>query len=366
MNTTFLGISYTKFALCHDKIRLMYKFLRPLLFSLNPELAHDLTLGILRYAGELGIIKALMPSQINDPINLMGCEFTNRVGLSAGLDKNATSVQGLAALGFGFIEVGTVTPIPQIGNPKPRMFRINEHQAIINRMGFNNNGLEILVKTLSKLRNKKLNIPLGVNIGKNKNTPTSEAINDYLICLDGVAPYADYISINLSSPNTPNLRDLQFGEPLEKLLGAIVQRRNELSESLDKFIPLLVKVAPDMTNEDLLKVADELVRQKIDGIIATNTTVDRSVVDKHPLSTESGGLSGEVLFEKSTKIVSVLSSHLGDELVIIGVGGINSPSQAVEKIKAGAHLVQLYSGLIYQGPGLIRSSAKAIKNIPSE
>lgn len=363
MNTTFFLFSYIKIVACHDKLINMYKFVKPLLFSLNPELAHDLTLSLLRYAGDLGIVKALMPPHIKDPVNLLGCEFPNRVGLSAGLDKNASSVMGFVGLGFGFIEVGTVTPLPQNGNPKPRMFRINEYESIINRMGFNNNGLNALVDTLKKLRNNRLNIPIGINIGKNKNTPTSEAVNDYLTCLEGVAPYADYISINLSSPNTPNLRDLQFGEPLEKLLIALAQRRDELSESLNKHIPLLVKVAPDMLRDDLLNVADQLVRQNIDGIIATNTTIDKSSINKHPLSFESGGLSGEVLFERSTKIVSDLSSHLGDEIVIIGVGGINSPLHAVEKIKAGAHLVQLYSGLIYQGPSLIRNSAREIKNI---
>lgn len=338
----------------------MYKQLRPLLFSLNPEVAHDLTLGLLGVAGNSGLAKRLLPAPIDDPIELLGCRFSNRVGLAAGLDKNAACVKGMEALGFGFIEVGTVTPKPQPGNDKPRMFRLSEHEAIINRMGFNNQGLSVLTQRVAAIRKSGLSCPLGINIGKNKLTTAEHAADDYTQCLTAVAHLADYVTINLSSPNTPGLRDLQFGDELQKLLTAIVSKRSELADQSGRRVPLLVKIAPDMAHDDLLSVADQLQANGIDGIIATNTTIDKQTVKGHEHCDEAGGLSGRVLFEKSTEIVATLSQHLGNEMVIVGVGGINSPEQAVAKIAAGADLVQLYSGLIYQGPSLIRQSASAI------
>ncbi|MGB2272578.1 MAG: quinone-dependent dihydroorotate dehydrogenase [Pseudomonadales bacterium] len=338
----------------------MYKQLRPLLFSLNPEVAHDLTLGLLGVAGNSGLAKRLLPAPIDDPIELLGCRFSNRVGLAAGLDKNAACVKGMEALGFGFIEVGTVTPKPQPGNDKPRMFRLSEHEAIINRMGFNNQGLSALTQRVAAIRKSGLSCPLGINIGKNKLTTAEHAADDYTQCLTAVAHLADYVTINLSSPNTPGLRDLQFGDELQKLLTAIVSKRSELADQSGRRVPLLVKIAPDMAHDDLLSVADQLQANGIDGIIATNTTIDKQSVKGHKHCDEAGGLSGRVLFEKSTEIVATLSQHLGNEMVIVGVGGINSPEQAVAKIAAGADLVQLYSGLIYQGPSLIRRSASAI------
>ena len=344
----------------------MYKQLRPLLFSLNPEVAHDLTLGLLSVAGNSGLAKCLLPAPIDDPIELLGCRFSNRVGLAAGLDKNAACVKGMAALGFGFIEVGTVTPKPQPGNDKPRMFRLSEHEAIINRMGFNNQGLSALTQRVAAIRKSGLSCPLGINSGKNKLTSAEQSADDYTQFLTAVAHLADYVTLNLSSPNTPGLRDLQFGDELQKLLTAIVTKRSELADQSGRRVPLLVKIAPDMAHDDLLSVADQLQANGIDGIIATNTTIDKQSVKGHAHCDEAGGLSGSVLFEKSTEIVATLSQHLGNEMVIVGVGGINSPEQAVAKIAAGADLVQLYSGLIYQGPSLIRQSAIAIRDAQCE
>ena len=358
----------------------MYKQIRPLLFSINPEVAHDLTLSLLGAAGNSGLAKRLLPAPVEDPVELLGCRFTNRVGLAAGLDKNAACVKGMAALGFGFIEVGTVTPKAQPGNDKPRMFRLAEHEAIINRMGFNNQGLDALTQRVTALRQSGLSVPLGINIGKNKITSAEQAASDYTQCLTQVAHLADYVTINLSSPNTPGLRDLQFGDELQKLLVAIVDKRSELADQSGRLTPLLVKIAPDMARDDLLSVADQLHANGIDGIIATNTTIDKTSVKGSDHCDEAGGLSGSVLFEKSTEIVSTLSQHFrsgspirsgshsgsshasANDMVIVGVGGINSPAQAVEKIAAGADLVQLYSGLIYQGPSLIRQSALAIRD----
>jgi len=339
----------------------MYKLIRPLLFSLDPERAHDLTLRGLRLAGDSGLAGMMMPARVDDPTELLGLRFPNRVGLSAGLDKNATAIRGMASLGFGFLEVGTVTPMPQAGNPKPRMFRLTEQQAIINRMGFNNAGLEALIARVKAVRQAGIDCPLGINIGKNKQTLAADAVNDYLQCLIAAAPFADFITINLSSPNTPGLRDLQFGDELSALLTKLTQARSEFAEQQGKRVPLLVKIAPDMADVDLLAVADQLVEQGIDGIIATNTTIDKRSVDGHLHGQQSGGLSGQVLFERSTEVVAKLANHLNKEIAIIGVGGIHSGEQAAAKIAAGADLVQIYSGLIYQGPGLVRDAAKAIR-----
>ncbi|MDG2471847.1 MAG: quinone-dependent dihydroorotate dehydrogenase [Pseudomonadales bacterium] len=339
----------------------MYKLIRPLLFSLDPERAHDLTMSSLGLAGNSGLAGRLMPARVEDPLELLGLQFPNRVGLSAGLDKNGTAIRGMASLGFGFLEVGTVTPKPQSGNLKPRMFRLVEQQAIINRMGFNNNGLDALITRVKAVRQSGIDCPLGINIGKNKLTSAAGAVNDYLQCITAVAPLADYITINLSSPNTPGLRDLQFGDELAALLAQVTQARSEFAEREGKRVPLLVKIAPDMADTDLLNVADQLIEQGIDGIIATNTTIDKRLVEGHPYGHQAGGLSGQVLFERSTEVVAKLADHIDGQIAIIGVGGIHSGEQAAAKIAAGADLVQIYSGLIYQGPRLVRDAATAIR-----
>lgn len=340
----------------------MYQLVRPLLFSLSPEMSHDLTLECLSLGGKTNVIGALLPPRVSDPVEFFGCLFANRVGLAAGLDKNAHAAKGLADLGFGFVEVGTVTPLAQPGNPKPRMFRLPEHEAIINRMGFNNNGLAAMVPRIAKLKSKGFPVPLGVNLGKNKNTPAEQAVDDYTQGLEAVAPWADYVTINLSSPNTPGLRDLQFGEPLNTLLSQLTELRDRLADSLGRRTPLLVKLAPDMEREDLLAVADTLHDFAIDGIIATNTTVERASVAGNVHAKEAGGLSGSVLFDRSTEVVRILAEHLQGAMALVGVGGIHNAEQAAAKIAAGADLVQIYSGLIYHGPKLISASAQAIKD----
>ena len=339
----------------------VYKAIRPLLFALNPEHSHNITLAATALAGNLGVMDCVLPSRVEDTVELMGLQFANRVGLAAGLDKDARCMQGMQALGFGFLEVGTVTPLAQPGNPEPRMFRLTEQQAIINRMGFNNDGLESMLERLEKLRRNPLQVPLGINLGKNKSTPADRAIDDYLQGLDAAFELADYITINLSSPNTHGLRDLQFGEPLDALLLALSERRARLIDQYGDYTPLLVKLAPDMSTEDLLRVSDRLVHFGMDGVIATNTTIDRSLVSDSPYANEAGGLSGSVLYERSTAVVASLAQHLKGALVIVGVGGISSGDDAVGKMAAGADLVQIYSGLIYQGPGLVRECAQAIK-----
>lgn len=343
----------------------MYSILKPLLFSLSAEASHDLTLATLSRAGNTGMLQHLLPARVDDPVELLGCRFANRVGLAAGLDKNAACVKGMAALGFGFIEVGTVTPLAQPGNDKPRMFRLPEHQAIINRMGFNNLGLEALVARVKALGDGGIDCPLGINIGKNKVTPAERAADDYIQCLDAAAQLhhaglADYVTVNLSSPNTPGLRDLQFGDELQQLLAAITDKRQQLADHFGSALPLLVKIAPDMARDDLLGVTDQLLKFGIDGVIATNTTIDKTAVAGHQHAEQAGGLSGAVLFDRATEVVATLAGHAGDDLVIVGVGGIHSPAQAVAKIEAGADLVQLYSGLIYRGPALVRDCARAI------
>ena len=340
----------------------MYKLVRPLLFSLDPELSHRLTMVLLSAAGDSGLADRLLPARVEDPVELMGCRFANRIGLAAGLDKDGECVRGMAALGFGFVEIGTVTPLPQDGNDKPRLFRLPEHEAIINRMGFNNAGLVAMAERVRRLRQRELTVPLGINIGKNKLTPPERAADDYLQGLAMAAELADYVTINLSSPNTPGLRDLQFGEQLDALLTALSAARAELAERQDRRLPMLVKLAPDMAGDDLLSVADRLVAHGIDGVIATNTTIDRQQVADSRHADEAGGLSGRVLFERSTEVVRNLAEHLAGELAIVAVGGVGSAEQAVEKMEAGADLVQIYSGLIYRGASLVGQSAAAVRD----
>ncbi len=280
----------------------------------------------------------------------MGLRFPNRVGLAAGLDKNGTAIDGLSHLGFGFLEVGTVTPRPQPGNPKPRLFRLPEHEAIINRMGFNNAGIDALRERLEHVRYRGI---LGINIGKNFDTPIEKAVDDYLICLDKAYSQASYITVNISSPNTKNLRQLQGASELDALLAALKSRQTELADRHGKYVPLALKIAPDLDTGQITNIADALRRHRIDAVIATNTTLGREGVESSPLATEAGGLSGSPLFEKSTAVIRSLALALCGELPIIAAGGITSGARARAKLDAGAALVQIYSGLIYKGPQLV-------------
>ena len=335
----------------------MYKLLRDALFLLPAETSHHFALNSLKFArkvGALGASKALPGA----PVEVMGIRFPNKVGLAAGLDKNGDYISAMSALGFGFIEIGTVTPIAQEGNPKQRLFRLESEQAIINRMGFNNKGLQHLIKN-AKERN--FDGVLGINIGKNKNTPEDKALSDYQICMDGVYPLADYITINMSSPNTPGLRDLQFGESFQKLLAGIKTKQAELHNQHRKYVPVIVKIAPDMNDDELKDIAQSLIEHNIDGVIATNTTVGREGVENSEFKDEAGGLSGNPVREKSTETIRKLSTYVDGQIPIIGVGGIACGRDAQEKIEAGASLVQIYSGFIYNGPKLIADASYAIR-----
>lgn len=335
----------------------MYSFVRNCLFKLDAEVSHELSLDWLGAFERLHLLKPFAPTVAPSPVNVMGIDFPNRVGLAAGLDKNGDYVNALGQLGFGFIEIGTITPMAQSGNPKPRLFRLPEHQAIINRMGFNNKGVAHLVEQVQKRRYDGV---LGINIGKNKVTPEENALDDYVKCMDQVYAHADYITVNISSPNTPGLRNLQFGETLANLLSGVKQAQERLAQTHDKYVPVAVKIAPDMTIEEIHGVADTLVHSKVDGVIATNTTVSREAVAGHPNAEEAGGLSGLPVRDKSTEVIASLSEYLKGELPIIGVGGIVDGADAQAKIAAGASLVQIYSGFIYKGPSLIAEAADAI------
>ncbi|HDZ57471.1 MAG TPA: quinone-dependent dihydroorotate dehydrogenase [Pseudomonas xinjiangensis] len=340
----------------------MYSTLRSVLFRLPAETSHDLALDAIGAAGRLNLAGQLARPVPAQPVEVMGLTFDNPVGLAAGLDKNAVAVDGMAALGFGFLEVGTVTPRPQPGNPKPRMFRLPEQQAIINRMGFNNQGVDALLERLGHVRHKGV---LGINIGKNAATPVERAVDDYLYCLRKVYSRASYVTVNLSSPNTPGLRTLQYGDTLKELLGQIKACQLLLSQEQDRYVPIAIKIAPDMTPEELTLVAGTLVEQGMDGVIATNTTLDRAAVNGLEHAEEAGGLSGGPLTKTSTEVIRVLAETLNGRLPIIGVGGILTGADAAEKIAAGAKLVQLYSGFIYRGPELIGECADAIAAMDS-
>lgn len=337
---------------------LMYTLLRKLLFTLPPELAHTVSLIGLDLAAGSGLLRGMVPPPADLPVKVMGLNFPNPVGLAAGLDKNADHLQGLGALGFGFIEVGTVTPLPQPGNPRPRMFRLPEHEAIINRMGFNNAGLDHLLGKVAKRRYEGI---LGINVGKNKATPAAEAESDYCKGIAAVYDYADYITVNVSSPNTPGLRELQFGDSLKQLLEAIKAEQSRQHARSGRYVPLAVKIAPDMDDEQTRFVAGSLRNAGIDGVVATNTTVDRLSVSGHRHAEEAGGLSGAPVREASLTVIRRLYQELGEDIPIIGVGGISSGGDAADKIRAGAKLVQIYTGFIYRGPGLIRESVEAIR-----
>lgn len=333
---------------------MMYSLARPLLFSLAPERAHELTLSLLKSAHKVGAMRQKIAPK---PVTCMGIQFPNPVGLAAGLDKNGAYIDALAALGFGFIEIGTITPKPQAGNPKPRLFRIPEAKAIINRMGFNNDGVDQLVENVKAAKFKGV---LGINIGKNATTPVEDAVSDYLICLEKVYAYASYITVNISSPNTQNLRSLQSGHALTELLETLKKRQLELAEEYQHYVPLVLKVAPDLEQSDIQFIASQLLEFKIDGLIVTNTTLSREGVEDLAFGDEAGGLSGAPVFEKSTACLAAFSKLLKDEIPLIGVGGILSGDQAVAKQQAGASLVQIYSGMIYTGPTLIKDCVDAM------
>lgn len=337
----------------------LYPLMRPLLFSLDAETAHEVTLKLVNIAYHTGINKLIYPATSKKPVNVMGLDFKNPVGLAAGLDKNGDYIDALASLGFGFIEIGTVTPRPQPGNPKPRLFRLTEHQAIINRMGFNNKGIDHLINNVLTCHYQGI---LGINIGKNADTPIENAVDDYLIGLRKAYPVASYITINISSPNTKNLRLLQQGDEIRQLIETLKTEQLKLQQEHDKYVPLVLKIAPDLTVDDISRIARLLMEFAIDGIIATNTTIDRGMIAGHPLAGESGGLSGRPVKEKSTAVVRQLSAELAGKIPIIAVGGILSAEDAREKFLAGASLVQLYSGLIYKGPKLIED---IVENAPT-
>jgi dihydroorotate dehydrogenase len=340
---------------------MLYPFFRPLLFALDPETAHDLTLAGLDAAASLGVAQLAKPRLPPSPVEVMGLKFPNRIGLAAGLDKNASHVDGLAALGFGFIECGTVTPRAQPGNPKPRLFRLPEAEALINRLGFNNGGVDAFVANVRRARfGPRSGGILGLNIGRNFDTPNERAFFDYVTCLRAVHGYASYVTVNISSPNTKGLRELQGEAELDVLLGGLKAEQTKLAELHGKYTPLVVKIAPDLTAEDIGRIARTLVRHRIDGVVATNTTVDRATVAGLQYAGEAGGLSGRPLRDKSTAVIRTLAAALDGALPIIGVGGILSGEDAKEKIAAGAALVQIYTGLIYKGPELVAEIARAL------
>ena len=332
---------------------MLYALARPLLFALDPETAHHLAL---RFSGVAGLLAPAPPAC---PVRVMGLDFANPVGLAAGLDKHAEHVDALAALGFGFLELGGVTPHPQPGNPRPRLFRIPEAQAIINRYGLNSVGVDEFVANLSRFSKKCV---IGVNIGKNKDTPNEKATDDYVVCLEKLYAHVDYVTLNISSPNTVGLRDLQSAAYLEHLVKRVKQKREQLREKHGRQVALALKIAPDLDDAQIREIADVARREGIDGIVATNTTVARADVEHYANGMQEGGLSGAPLRERSTRVVKVLAEALKGEMPIIGVGGILTGADAVEKINAGASLVQILSGLIYRGPALVAECATAVRD----
>lgn len=338
----------------------MYSLSRPALFALDAETAHHLTLCGLKTAYSFGLSGLIAPRIPDDPRSVMGLTFPNPVGLAAGLDKNGDCIDGLAALGFGFIEIGTVTPLPQPGNPKPRLFRLPQANAIINRMGFNNDGVDKLIENVQRADYRGI---LGINIGKNAGTPIENAADDYLICLRKVYAHASYVAVNISSPNTRNLRQLQGEDALNHLLTQLKAEQQKLADTHGKYVPIALKIAPDMEGGQIAQIARLLMQHRIDGVIATNTTLSREGVEHLPHGEETGGLSGAPVRKKSTGVIRALAAELQGALPIIGVGGILSGADAAEKISAGAALVQLYSGLIYRGPALIGECCAATRTL---
>ena len=341
---------------------LPYALARPFLFGLDPEHAHDLTLDALARLQNTPLQCLWEQRRIADPVSVAGLKFPNRMGLAAGLDKNGRCIDGLGAMGFGFIEVGTVTPKAQPGNPKPRMFRLPEANALINRLGFNNEGLAAFVANVKRARFRGNGGILGLNIGKNAATPIERAVDDYLLGLEGVYPHADYVAVNISSPNTKNLRALQGDDALDALLGAVQERKAQLAAAQGRDVPIFVKIAPDLDRPEVEVIAATLKRHDIDGVIATNTTIARDAVRTLPHGTEVGGLSGAPVFAASNRVIAQLRRALGKAYPIIGVGGVMSSADALAKVEAGADLVQIYTGFIYKGPGLVAEAARALKS----
>jgi len=342
-----------------------YALTRPFLFGMDAEAAHELTMDMLARGQRTPLQWAWCNETVHDPVTLAGLTFPNRVGMAAGLDKNARCIDALGAMGFGFVEVGTVTPKAQPGNPKPRMFRLPEARALINRLGFNNEGLEAFLRNVQQAQFRKQNrrnpMLLGLNIGKNATTPIENATSDYLTCLEGVYPHADYVTVNISSPNTQNLRALQSDAALDALLSAIAERREALATRHAKRVPVFVKIAPDLDEAQVAVIAATLQRHGMDGVIATNTTISRAAVQGMRHSEETGGLSGAPVLEASNQVIRQLRAALGSRFPIIGVGGVMSAEDAVSKVRAGADVVQIYTGLLYEGPALVVKAAKAIK-----
>jgi dihydroorotate dehydrogenase len=340
---------------------MLYSLLRPLLFALDPETAHDLALASFDAAAVTGVAQLVAPRVRAAPVRAMGLTFPNPVGLAAGMDKNAAHIDGLASLGFGFIECGTVTPRPQPGNPKPRLFRLPEAEALINRLGFNNDGVERFLANVARAKfGPASGGILGLNIGRNFDTPSERAVEDYLACLRAVYSHASYVTVNVSSPNTPGLRDLQGEVALDALLAALKEEQARLADRHGRYTPMAVKIAPDLAVDDIRRIARTLVAHRIDGVVATNTTIDHAAVAGLRHADEPGGLSGRPLKEKSTAVIRVLAAELGGALPIIGVGGIMSGGDAQEKVAAGATLVQIYTGLIYKGPELVAELVRAL------
>ena len=338
---------------------MLYQIAQKIMMQLDPEKVHDWALEFLHRTGNSYLSRVYRQNLNLSPIEIMGITFPNRVGLAAGLDKDGEAIDAFHKMGFGHIEVGTVTPLPQLGNPHPRMFRIKSKEAIVNRLGFNNKGVDNLVRNLE---DRKSSILVGVNIGKNKVTPIEKGKNDYLICMEKVYVHADYITVNISSPNTPGLRALQYGELLDELLGSLKTKQHELHQKYGKYVPLALKIAPDLDKDEVSIIAESLLHHRLDGAIATNTTISRRGVKGLPNADEAGGLSGHPLNDLSTLVLKQLFGHLGQKIPIIGVGGINSASDAQAKFDAGAKIVQIYTGFIYHGPDLIRQISAQCRN----
>jgi dihydroorotate dehydrogenase len=337
----------------------MYSLIKRALFLTDPETAHGLALEGLRLGHGVGATRFLCKAA-EQPVNVMGIQFPNPVGMAAGMDKNGDYVDALGSLGFGFIEVGTTTPRPQPGNPKPRIFRLEKAQGMINRLGFNNKGVDYLVKQVGRRKFKGI---LGINIGKNFDTPNEKAVDDYLLCLDKVYPYADYVTVNISSPNTTGLRDLQEDEQLDQLLGALNERRKELAQQQAHYKPLVVKVAPDLDDDQIPGMAEVIARNQFEGLIATNTTISRDAVKGQQYATEKGGLSGAPLKPAADHVLSRFRAALPDHIAIIGTGGITRGDDAAEKIRRGASLVQFYTGFVYRGPELVTDCLASIARL---
>lgn len=336
----------------------MYSIVQKALFQCDPEWTHDATIRLLRQTQHNLLKLAYQQTLQGKSVECLGLKFNNPLGLAAGLDKNGECIDAFAAMGFGFVEVGTVTPLPQPGNEKPRMFRLPDAKAIINRMGFNNKGVDYLVE---QVKNSNYTGTLGINIGKNKQTEEKNALDDYVKCMTKVYQYADYITVNISSPNTPGLRALQYGEALENLLSGLKATQQELSDRHGKYVPVVVKIAPDLSDEEIVSIAQSLMNAEIDGVIATNTTLDRSMVAGLQYADQAGGLSGSVLNQQSLHVTKILAGRLDGALPIISVGGIDSLESAQQRLDAGASLVQIYSSLIYQGPSLIKQIVEGLK-----